>query len=142
MVANCRIEDFANDIISMSTFTVASEEVEVDLVKKTVSELGFNGAKYEDICGLGIALGLQLCPAEVGPQLRLQYIDQPLTDEVVCIAMEAITIPSISANGDRSIFSIGYGGGNRDEMYLFSSCGDPDQLYRPEIVFIFVLPRK
>jgi hypothetical protein len=66
--------------------------VELDLVVLSVFELGFGdqashndiklGAAVEvslhDIYARAIALGFDLCPAKVGPALRLNYLDQPL----------------------------------------------------------------
>jgi hypothetical protein len=85
-----RLGDWASDIIGKPAFTVAAEETEVDLVKVKVSELGFkNGARLDQIYERAKELGLVPCPAEVGPQLRLQYQDQP-NDEWLLVAMEPI----------------------------------------------------
>jgi hypothetical protein len=83
---------------------LASEESTVDLVVLSVEELGFpNEARYDQICARAKQLGLDLCPAEVGPQLRLQYADQPKR-EFLHIAMEAIPC----SIGKLSIFNIGH----------------------------------
>lgn len=53
-------------------------KTEVDLVRVTVEELGFNeGVSERQIYDRAVELGLVLCPFEVGPQLRLQYPEQP-----------------------------------------------------------------
>ena len=71
-------------------FSVSAKETEKDLVKITTGELGFNdGARRDQIYARAKELGLELCPAEVGPQLRLQYQDQP-NDEMLLVAMEPI----------------------------------------------------
>ena len=76
--ADCNISDWANDIIGKSAFSVSPEEVDAELVVVSVAELGFkNGATCADIYKRAEELGLALCPNEVGPQLRLQYKDQP-----------------------------------------------------------------
>ena len=86
-----KLGDWANDILGKPAFTVATEETEIDLVVVTVAELGFkNGATREQIYARAKERGLDLCPAEVGPQLRLQYKDQP-TGEWLVIGMEPIT---------------------------------------------------
>ena len=86
-----RIGDWANDILGKPAFTVAAEETELDLVVVSVAELGFkNGATREQIYARAKELDLDLCPAEVGPQLRLQDKDQP-NGEWLVIAMEPIT---------------------------------------------------
>jgi len=87
--ARMKIGSWGDNIIGR--ITCLQEETEVDLVVLSVGELGFKDrAMYSDICAKANELGLELCPAEVGPALRLQYPDQ-LRDEWLHIAMEAIT---------------------------------------------------
>lgn len=82
------ISDWSNNILDR--ITCSQEEVDLDFVVLSVGDLGFkDGARYADICAKAQELGLELCPAEVGPALRLQYGDQP-SGEWLCIAMEAI----------------------------------------------------
>lgn len=99
-----KIGDWGNDILGKPAFTVSSEEEEIQLANVSVADLGFkNGANYGDICAKAKALGLELCPNEVGPQLRLQYKDQP-KGECLRIAMKPIT----DSDGDLNIFSVGH----------------------------------
>lgn len=75
----------------LERITVVPESTTVELVLVTVAELGFpEGATRQGIYEKASYLGLQPCPAEVGPQLRLQYPDQP-RDEWLLMAMEPIT---------------------------------------------------
>jgi hypothetical protein len=70
-------------------FIIASEK-EIKLINISVAEIGFpNGANYGDILSKAEELGLSLCPSEVGPQLHLQYKDQPKS-ELLRIAMEPV----------------------------------------------------
>ena len=88
--AGYRISDWANDILGQRAFTASTKETEVDLVVVSVAELGFpKGATRQKIYRKVQELGLTLCPAEVGPQLRLQYPDQPLNERLL-IGMEPI----------------------------------------------------
>ena len=63
-------------------------------------------------------LGLELCPNEVGPQLRLQYKDQP-KGEFLLIAME----PIIGVGGDLSVFDVEHR--NDDRLWLNANLGHP-----------------
>ena len=130
------IGDWGNDILGKPAFTAATEETEVDLVLVTVADLGFkDGAKRSDIYNRAIELGLQLCPNEVGPQLRLQYKDQP-KGEWMFIGMEPIT----DSDGHLRVFYVGrYGDGG---LYLYGYHGYPDVFWRGHYRFVFVLPRK
>ena len=126
-----RISDWANDMMSKKEFTVAKKETEVELVVVSVAELGFkDGAKYSDICERAKNLGLDLCPAEVGPQLRLQYADQP-KGEWLRIAMEPIT----DSDGDLDVFNVEHVG---DELWLYCNDGHPDDFWRGVYRFVFV----
>lgn len=57
-----------------STFQLSQTQKECKLVRMSVMEIGFDKpALYKDICKKAQELGLKLCPAEVAPQLKLQY---------------------------------------------------------------------
>ena len=86
-----RIGDYANDILGKPAFSVVTEKTDVNLVVVSVADLGFkDGATLKDIYATAKKRGLELCLSEVGPQLRLQYKDQP-KDEWLVIGMEPIT---------------------------------------------------
>lgn len=130
--ADFKIVDWANDILSKSAFTVASAEEEIQLVNLSVAELGFkDGATYENICSKAKELGLELCPNEVGPQLRLQYKDQP-KGEYLRIAMEPIT----DSDGDLVIFDVDH---DDDGLWLDGNFGFSDRFWFADRRFVFRL---
>jgi len=112
----------------------ATEETDADLVVLSVAELGFKeGATYSGICARALELGLELCPAEVGPALRLAYKDQPLGEWLI-IAMEAITD---SADGRLLVFRVRHG--NRGRLWwLGANPGHPHYFWTFEDRFVFV----
>ena len=126
-----RISDWANDILGKPAFKAATEATEVDMVKVTVAELGFkNGATRRDIYQRAKEFGLELCPAEVGPQLRLQYQDQSLNEWLV-IAMEPIS----DSDGDLSVFVVERLG---DGRWLHGGRGHPDRSWDSGNQFVFL----
>lgn len=130
-----RIGDWGNDILGKPEFTVIARETEVDLVKVTVAELGFkDGAHLDQIYDRAKEFGLELCPSEVGPQLRLQYKDQPL-NEWVYIGMEPIR----RSDGDLNVF---YVERNDDGLWLYGHCDIPDDVWYAGPQWVFVRPRK
>jgi hypothetical protein len=123
-----KIGDWGDDILGR--ISCSQVEVDIDLVVLSVGDLGFKGsARYADICSKGVELGLELCPAEVGPALRLQYGDQP-RDEWLRIAMEAIT----DRGGDRGIFRVGRGS---DGLWLIADYGRPGGVWGAGGRFVF-----
>lgn len=79
---------YTKSILEKTPFS--KERKTYELVSFSVAQLGFpNGAKLEDIYERARGLGLDLCPAEVGSHLRLQYKDQPY-GEYLLIAMNII----------------------------------------------------
>jgi hypothetical protein len=127
--AKQKIGDWGDDILGR--ITCSQEETEVDLVVLSVGDLGFkDGARYADICAKAVELGLELCPAEVGPALRLQYPDQP-RGEWVLVAIEAIT----DRYGDRNIFDVAHVSG---ELWLRGDSGHPDSFWVADDRFAFV----
>jgi len=130
-----KLSDWALDILGKSDFTVAAEESKVDLIKVTIAELGFkNGARCDQIYARAKELGLELCPAEVGPQLRLQYKNQP-NGEWILVAMEPIT----DSGGDLGVFDVGC---DDSGLWLDSLWSIPGNVWITDDPWVFFRPRK
>jgi len=131
--AGCYIADGAHDILRSAAFQTAEQETEIDIVLTSVAGLGFQRfATYEEICARARELGLELCSAEVGPQLRLQYLTQPFT-HWLHIAME----PVVNSAGRFVIFSVdrSFGG-----YYLGTRYSSPDDIWYSVSRFVFARP--
>ena len=84
-----RISDFTQDILNK--LEALKEKETANLVSFSVAELGFsNSATLQEIYDKAKEFGLELCPSQVGPELRLIYKDQPV-DERLEIVMEPIS---------------------------------------------------
>ena len=130
-----KLGDWANDILGKPVFTVATEETELDLVVVSVAELGFKkGATREQIYTRAEERGLYRCPAEVGPQLRLQYADQP-NGEWLIVAMEPIRYSACRLE----LFLVEH---DDDGLWLYSSYDDSDLVWNADNPWVFARPRK
>lgn len=68
-------------IFASDHFTTSETRYSVTTVDLAVRDLGFpQGAAIAAIYARAEALGLGLCPIELGPHMRLQYLDQPEGD--------------------------------------------------------------
>ena len=131
------ISDWASNTLNHPAFKAANEETEIDLVKVTVAELGFKKAARCQIYERAQYLGLDLCPPEVGPQLRLQYRNQP-NDELIFVAMELILV-----SGEWSLFTVWHHDSNLSLMsysYNPRSFLHDDASYANDL-WVFVRPR-
>ena len=101
-----KISNWTNDMLKNNDFTTLPESQNLNTVRLKVSDLGLTGYPTTDqIYAKAKELGLELCPAEAGPHLRLKYKDQPL-DEWLYIGMKQITVSRGSPNVfklDRSV---------------------------------------
>jgi len=58
-------------------FAPAAASRVIDVVCRSVADLGLHhGATYEQLTARAAAAGLVECPLELGPRLRLQFVDQ------------------------------------------------------------------
>jgi hypothetical protein len=133
-----RIGHWADHLLHKPAFwvTVAKSVTEVELVIASVAELGLGGrAPLLDIYSRADELGLDLCPAEVGPQLRLQYRDQSKNERLV-IAMEPIT----DSNGNLGLFVIlrNLVFEDDDVLCLDANHGHPDSIWYGGDRFVFL----
>ena len=127
--------EYATQLLQNDDFKVVGEHRRADLVEVSVRDLGFNGTtRYDKIVERAKELGLEVCPAEVGPQLRLQYTDQPF-GEYLIVAMNAIS----GRGGGPHVFVVGRDG---DGLWLSTDDGRSDDEWRPDYRFVFLRPRK
>lgn len=124
-----RIGDWGTDILKKTD--VAAEPAEVDLIVLSNAELGFpNGCTVAQTYEAAQKLGLELCPAEVGPQLRLQYKDQPM-NEWLLVAMDPIT----GSDGNLNVFRVVRREGG---SWLHGNGGHPDNPWSGDLRWVFV----
>jgi hypothetical protein len=110
----CYPGDLAEQILTRPSFRVNAQRLDLDLVSLSARDLGIKTAtaRLVDIYARARNLGFELPPAEVGPQLRLQYLDQPV-GEVLHVAMEPLTtwtgrsVILVVANGGAGLILIG-----------------------------------
>jgi hypothetical protein len=116
-------------------FTVSRTKTDIDLVRLSVAELGFEAesAPLAEIHARAAQLCLEPCPAEVAPQLRLQYLDQPV-GEFLHVAMN----PLATERGDFVGLSVANGGAG---LLLLGGDGRPSLSVPSTVHLVFARPR-
>jgi len=128
----CNIGGQAAEILARPTFTVSSHKIDVELVAVSPAQLGFTSdtVTLAAIYARARQLGFELAAAEVGPQLRLQYFDQPI-GEFLIVGMEPIKTWS----GEPVILNVANGGSG---LILIGQDGRPDAEISAISRFLFV----
>ncbi|KKR07242.1 MAG: hypothetical protein UT32_C0014G0001 [Parcubacteria group bacterium GW2011_GWC2_39_14] len=98
---NIHIFDYAQSMLDSENFTTAEKPEPADLVRLKVRDLNLANPTTDNIYQKAKELGLELCPAEVGPRYRLQYTNQP-AGEYLYIAMKQIT----DSGGNPNVFGL------------------------------------
>ncbi|MFH1608900.1 MAG: hypothetical protein ABH951_02720 [Patescibacteria group bacterium] len=123
-----KIYSYAQDMLKKIESLKNKEKA--DLVSFSVEQLGFpNGATLEKIYERAKELDLELCPPQVGPELRLNYKDQP-NGEYLRIAMDSIA----DRDGSPGVFLVACDG---DGLWLDDDRGDLDSLWSGDDRFVF-----
>jgi len=72
------MNEYGERLLSDDRFTVSSKKYSLHTIELTVKSLGFpNGATTDELYKRASELGLELCPLETAPFLRLAYLNQP-----------------------------------------------------------------
>ncbi|CAM3881079.1 helicase [Mesobacillus thioparans] len=72
------INEYGERLLADDKFKTSDTKYNLQTVELTVGNLGFpDGATTDQIFKKASELGLELCPLELGPYLRLDYLDQP-----------------------------------------------------------------
>ncbi|MFA5798945.1 MAG: hypothetical protein WC892_05200 [Patescibacteria group bacterium] len=130
--AGSKISPNALHMLRHEDFTTAKNPEQANLIRLTVADLGFDhDPTTDEIYAKAEELGLELCPAEVGPHLRLDYKDQPL-GEWLRVAMKQISDPG----GDPGVFSVER---RADGAWLDVRWAGPAPTWDPDYEFVFRL---
>lgn len=126
---NYRISSWVQDMIDK--MPIAKEKTTVELVVKSVKDLGFEmSATLDQIYAKAKEIGLELCPAEVGHQFLLQYGNQLALGEWITVGMEPIVV----SDGDPFVFSVArYGDGS----WLYGYYAGPVDHWRSDDCWVF-----
>jgi hypothetical protein len=127
--------DSVDEAMGRPAFAFTKTKLELDLVLVSVADLGFaeDGASLLDVYHRAIAIGLELCPPDLGPALRLSYLDQP-RGEFLHIAMR----PVARYSGELVDFTLGNDG---MKLLLVGGDGRPQVVLPGTVRFVFVRPR-
>ena len=134
--AGIKVGVAADEILGRPAFAYATMKLEVELAIVSVAELGLEAeaSSQSEIYARAKRIGFELCPAEVGPRLRLDYHDQPL-GEALDVAME----PIATYSGEPTILAlVNFGSG----LALIGSDGRSGAMVPRNRRFVFALPAR
>jgi uncharacterized protein YjiS (DUF1127 family) len=130
----CGIGHSAGKVLARPAFTVSAAKADVELFAVSAAELGFetDTASLADVYARAQQLGFGLAAAEIAPQLRLQYFDQPV-GEFLIIGMSPIK----TWDGEPVILTVANGGAG---LILIGQDGSADAQISVVSRFLFVRP--
>lgn len=101
------ISDYARSMLQKPEFAVISKPEKINLIKLKVQDLGFEKNPTTDqLYSRAEELGLELCPPEIGPHLRLNYQTVFKREQTkggcLCIGMKQIP----DSSGDLGVFRV------------------------------------
>jgi hypothetical protein len=135
-IAKIKIGDSADEILGRPAFPYARTKTGVELAVLSAADLGVESDQVSlaEVYRRARQAGLELCPAEVGPQLRLDYRNQPL-GEALDVAME----PVATYGGEPTILTLANWGTG---LLLIGRDGRPESTVFRKSRFVFALPSK
>jgi hypothetical protein len=126
-----RIGDADSALDALRNISFVPTERDIDLVRVYGHELDFwQNTSQREIYDRAGRFGLGRVPPETGPELRLQYPDQPL-DDWMLMAMYPISTsgwPSLRIFGLQNS-SVG--------QWLHAHSGEPNGSWRPNVCWVF-----
>lgn len=133
--ARIHLGDSADEILGRPAFAYTRTPVDLDLVVVKASDLGLTGhTPLAEIHRRAAQLGLELCPPETAPVLRLAYRDQPV-GEFLHVAMT----PVATYAGDLIDLTLANGGAG---LILIGGQAHPDTTLHASVKFVFVRPAR
>ena len=137
------MNESAQRLFTSELFTTSDTRYLVTTVELTVRDLGFaQGATVAKIYERAGALGLCLCPLELGPHLRLQYLDQPegywgMPSRQHQAPSGSITVASENLSEDDDFPKGFYLRCIKGVLWLRGYRSGPEHVWEPDDLFIF-----
>ncbi|MEO2259629.1 helicase [Paenibacillus amylolyticus] len=137
------LNKYGEQLINDERFIVSNTKQSLQTVELTVRQLGFSdGATTLQLFRRANELGLESCPVELGPYLRLQYLDQPeigstYISEEKKAPSGSITIASEALTEDIDFPKGFYLRRKNDKLWLRGYLADHLHTWSPHDRFIF-----
>lgn len=135
---------WAEQLLEGEDFTTSEKMENIDLVAVSVSDLGFREpATAEEIYRMAESLGLEICPAEVGPSLLLAYLEDDQLfisagTELLLIAMNGLGGTAKPGSYDGLFALTPFDSFGQPKHPLLEVVGTkPSASYYPSTVFVF-----
>ena len=141
--AHVQLNDAAMELFGSELFTTSSAGRCLTTVELAVTNLGFSdGATMPEIQRAAISQGLCLPPLELGPNLRLQYLDQPeghLGHEITKhrAPFGSLTIASAPISDDHAFPKGFYLRRIEEKLCLRGYRSDLEHIYHPDDRLVF-----
>ena len=128
-----QMNDYARTLFADDAFVTSADRRDERVAVVSLAEIGLpDGGTFDEITTAAQAVGLDLCPLEVAPHFRLQYLDQP-KGPYLTVASEKLRTDETFPNGL-------YLRTRDDGVWLRGYCATPDVVFEPDFSdFAFLL---
>jgi len=141
------LNELAEQLIASDYFKVSKEQYKTKIVELTVNDLGFmEGAVTSQLFSKAAKLGLELCPLELAPYVRLSYLNQSEGHRVNQLKNQApygsITLASKIFSKDVDVPKGFYLRRIQGDLWLRGYIADEAHVWNPDDYFIFCVAKK
>lgn len=143
-----QINDAGKILFASDRFPTTDRPTQIETIELTVRHLGFTeGAKLPEIFATATQLDLRLCPIELGPHVRLQFLDQSEGCEghavtQHCAPPGSITIASEPVTSDHTFPKGFYLRRINGTLWLRGYRCDNEHVWDPSDRFLFAQPNE
>lgn len=140
------MNELGEQLLSDDRFTLSEYTYQLITVELSVRDFGFTeGASLEQIFEMAEQLGLQIGPLELGPYIRLAYLDQPegsagITARTQRAPYGSITIATEIMDASDEFPKGFYLRRINGELWLRGYVADNEHIWDPDDRFVFVIP--
>lgn len=142
-----QLNEYGEKLLQDEKFTTTETKYSLETVELTVASLGYpEGATTNQIFTKAMELNFQLCPLELAPYLRLEYLDQPEANVGIAEKRQQAPTGSVTIATEKLTNDVNFPNGfylrrMNGELWLRGYVADDEHIWNPEDHFIFCLPK-